>query len=552
MIFGPLASHASTLVRRLGWWLGVAVLAGRPHIAWGAEPLPLVPKWGRFEQSFQSLRAYANPFQDLTLNVLFISPLGETNRVAGFWDGGNTWRVRFSPDQAGRWTFRTVFSDPFNPRMHDQTGAFLCIPGSGSVRFQRHGPVRVARDHRHFEHADGTPFFWLADTVWSGPQQAGTADWDFYVGARAAQKFTAAQWALVPGPAGKNLAAFSGREHLVIHPEFFRALDEKVDALNAGGLLSVIAPLWETRFRPATDLPEAQAALLLRYTVARWGANAVAWLLAADGGDPRSVERWKRLGRAVFGDTPRAPVVLFPSASFLNFEEFRDETWVDVFGYQSGQNLYDPTVKPVFAGPLAYLWQKEPARPVISVLAPRENGVIPRTGRRITSAEARREAWWCVLAAPPAGTSYSAENVANWNTTASGSDFPAWKKSLFLPAAKQLSLLADFCSAIEFWRLTPAPGIVTVSPGARAPQHEITAASADAGALTVAFVPENRVLEIPLAAVPMPPRARWLDVLTGETSPAVAVAGARNCRFPKPDAGDWLLVIEAGTNTAAR
>ena len=31
-----------------------------------------------------------------------------------------------------------------------------------------HGPLRVAADRRHFEHADGTPFFWLADTWWMG------------------------------------------------------------------------------------------------------------------------------------------------------------------------------------------------------------------------------------------------------------------------------------------------------------------------------------------------------------------------------------------------
>src|SRR5208283_2369845 len=32
----------------------------------------------------------------------------------------------------------------------------------------RHGPIRVAQDRRHFEHADGTPFFWLGDTWWKG------------------------------------------------------------------------------------------------------------------------------------------------------------------------------------------------------------------------------------------------------------------------------------------------------------------------------------------------------------------------------------------------
>ena len=32
----------------------------------------------------------------------------------------------------------------------------------------RHGPIRVAAGSRHLEHADGTPFLWLADTWWMG------------------------------------------------------------------------------------------------------------------------------------------------------------------------------------------------------------------------------------------------------------------------------------------------------------------------------------------------------------------------------------------------
>ena len=38
----------------------------------------------------------------------------------------------------------------------------------GDNPLYRHGPIRIAGDRRHFEHADGTPFFWLGDTWWKG------------------------------------------------------------------------------------------------------------------------------------------------------------------------------------------------------------------------------------------------------------------------------------------------------------------------------------------------------------------------------------------------
>ena len=84
--------------------------AGVPTAAAFAKTA-VVAKWGRFEHSFKSSLVYSNALQDASLRVVFTSPLGETNEVDGFWDGGRTWRVRFSPDQPGRWKFRTTCSD---------------------------------------------------------------------------------------------------------------------------------------------------------------------------------------------------------------------------------------------------------------------------------------------------------------------------------------------------------------------------------------------------------------------------------------------------------
>ncbi|MCP5115712.1 MAG: DUF5060 domain-containing protein [bacterium] len=53
-----------------------------------------------------------NPFLDYRLQVLFQGPSGQSYNVPGFFDGdgqggpsGNVWRVRFTPDEAGRWRY---------------------------------------------------------------------------------------------------------------------------------------------------------------------------------------------------------------------------------------------------------------------------------------------------------------------------------------------------------------------------------------------------------------------------------------------------------------
>ncbi len=117
-----------TAMRAAG--LSLLLLAGA--LTAGASPkMQVVPKWDLFEHSFKSSVVYSNALQDASLTVVFTSPLGDTSEVDGFWDGGKTWRVRFSPDQPGRWKFKTTCSDTANTGLQNQTGEFLCSAALG-------------------------------------------------------------------------------------------------------------------------------------------------------------------------------------------------------------------------------------------------------------------------------------------------------------------------------------------------------------------------------------------------------------------------------------
>src|SRR6266478_1704797 len=188
-------------------WLLLTFVGVLALPAMASQKLPVVSKWGRFEHAFQSSLGYSNALQDVTLTVVFTSPLGETNQVYGFWDGGKTWLVRFSPNLPGRWTFTSTCSDKANKGLNNQRGEFVCTAAIATTRFARHGQIHVAADHRHFEHADGTPFFWLSDSVWNGARVSAIKDWRLYAGVRALQGFTVAQWTAA-GPDVHGLTAF--------------------------------------------------------------------------------------------------------------------------------------------------------------------------------------------------------------------------------------------------------------------------------------------------------------------------------------------------------
>src|SRR5262245_43296316 len=132
-----------------------------------------IPLWGRWEHTFKASTAAA-PETELTVELT--SPSGKILTVAGFSDGEVTWRVRFMPDEAGRWLYRTR-SDPVVEGLNGKYGEFDCHQETGNTRFLQHGPVGISPGNRFFQHADGTPFFWIGDTVWYGAILSTKADW---------------------------------------------------------------------------------------------------------------------------------------------------------------------------------------------------------------------------------------------------------------------------------------------------------------------------------------------------------------------------------------
>lgn len=540
--------------------LSLVLMIGMAAALRAAEPI--ISKWGGFEQSFESSVAYENPLQEATLSVVFLSPLGETNRVYGFWDGARTWRVRFSPNMPGKWKWTTTCSDTANKGLHLQSGTFLCSAPVTKTRFGQHGPVRVASSGYTLEHDDGTPFFWVADTAWNGALLSTPKDWDFYLQTRVQQKFNAVKWVATQwraSPTGdlKGEMAFTGKEKISVNPEFFRRLDEKADAVTKAGLLNVPVLLWaigghSAEHNPGAFLPEEQAILLARYMVARWQAHPVVWILGGDGHYFGSEgEKWRRIGRAVFDDITHAPVIMHPQGRHWVQREFKDEKWTGIIGYQSGHGDSDESLKWLTSGPITQDWEKEPRHPIINLEPPYEGHLAYNSKQPLSADLVRRTLYWSLLNTPTAGVSYGGHGVWGWDdgtkppTDHSGTGVPQpWQKALFLPGAQQMTNLVTFFSMIEWNQLRPRPDAIVNNPGNTKPSKYIAAARSVKGDLTLVYVPEDRTIEIFLASLPPSPEVKWFNPRTGETSAAVAVITDTTAQFPTPSEGDWILWMQ--------
>jgi hypothetical protein len=510
-----------------------------------------VQLWGRFEQAFTA-KGQAAPETELT--VEFTSTQGKKHTIAGFWDGEQTWRVRFMPTEEGTWKYRTT-AKPAAPGLDGQSGMFECRRTAAKAnRFLEHGPVRVAASGRYLEHADGTPFFWLGDTVWNGPILSAKDDWTTFLQDRVGKQFTVIQFnAIAPwrtAPTDREgQVAFTGRQNIQLNPKYFQRLDQYMDAINERGLLAAPVLIWALRKDdPGIYLPEEDVLRIVRYQVARYGAHQVVWILAGD--NPyraEGAERWKRVGRAVFGTQPHAPVTTHPTGMNWPWEDWRNEKWLDILGYQSGHGDDAKTLAWIHSGPVAKNWQEKPVRPIINLEPPYEDHLAYQSKKPHSAYNVRRACYWSMLNAPAAGLTYGAHGIWSWQEKAGlPTDHPntgiarPWREAMALPGSTQMKHLAELFTALPWWQLRPDQGLLASQPGGNDPAAFVAAARSDKGDVAVLYLPLGGEVTLKTEGLAPGLTAEWFDPRTGQRSP---VKGTDQRTYRAPDTQDWVLLL---------
>jgi len=112
------------------------------------------------EWTFSTLKQYENPFIDVKVDVEFVRPDGAVLLMPAFYDGDQTWKVRFNPGRPGKWIYRVV-SRPNNPDF-DLSGHFE-VGDQKTKGFLRSVPGK----NWGFEYESGEPAFLLGDTVYN-------------------------------------------------------------------------------------------------------------------------------------------------------------------------------------------------------------------------------------------------------------------------------------------------------------------------------------------------------------------------------------------------
>lgn len=115
-----------------------------------------IEQWGRFELTINQQHK-GNNFTDVQLQATFTGP-DTSYTVNGFYDGDNTFKIRFMPQQTGAWHFTTKSNVA---GLNNKKGSFECIKAAGN----NHGPVRA--NNTSFTYADGKQYYPFGTTAYA-------------------------------------------------------------------------------------------------------------------------------------------------------------------------------------------------------------------------------------------------------------------------------------------------------------------------------------------------------------------------------------------------
>jgi len=538
--------------------------------------MPKISQWTRFELELTSITDYDNPVQDVMVEVILQSPTSRNLTVNGFWNGGRTWKIRFSPDETGQWTYVTHCSNTSDHGLNNQKGNFDCIPYSSDNPLYKHGAIRVSDNKRYLVHSDGTPFFWLGDTAWNAVLLSTETDWEKYLQDRVDKgfnvvQFVTTQWRAANGDIDGRLP-FIGKEKIQINPSFYQRMDDRMNVMNDHGIVGAPVLLWaiSAETDPGMSLPDDQAILLARYMLARYASYRVIWILGGDGNyNGERAERWKKIGSAVFDGYSDQLATMHPQGMNWVADEFRHESWFSFNSYQSGHGDNDETLRWLCEGPPSCDWKKEPHHPEIN-LEPNYEAHNAYHSRKPHDAKAvRRAGYWSLLVSPTAGLTYGAHGIWGWQTKPeeplnhNGTGIaPPWYEAIKLPGSTHIKYMKEFFSSFEWWKLVPAPEMLIDQPGKSDPHKFVAVAKTDDNKCMVAYLTEG--MEIALLVPPsngrtnlVPPSngrtkntelikypavAKWFNPSTGEWSKAGVVSQSIQ-KFCPTDNNDWVLWI---------
>lgn len=520
-------------------------------------------QWSEFELEFSSNADYQNPYTDVDFWVEFTHESGEKLVRPGFWDGGQTWKVRFaSPADTGEWQWQSFSSNEKDEGIHGKKGVLNAKPYSGSNPLIARGLLRMSPGKRNVIHADGSPFLMIGDTPWALPWRGTVESVTEYAKNRQERGFnTALLMSLQPDrdavgprnrtePGGFGVAFEDLSEGHINHPnsEYFQYLDSLRNILISHGIVPVFQPVfhgfgWKGLNVLGWDVDPEEYARYCRYLVARYGAKPAMWLVGADsdgrntgikeGGE--EIEKWDAyhqptgLHYSPFDD--RMPDWMDDFGGkyepHMN-RSFQNADWLDFQWCQTGHNGEHEFHK------VALMYENKPVKAVANGEPTYEGISSPENGSGWWQGH---EAWGQFLSGGTMGVVYGAGGLWNWKLFKDEPGWPewansnvSWREAIDLPGAVYVGYLGKAHKGLNMTDIEIHPELAGGNLCLAKP-----------GELYIVYLPQGG--ETTIGQLPQNASFKWFDPKKGEFV-AEGTCGDKNL-FEAPANNPFVLIVQA-------
>jgi hypothetical protein len=265
-----------------------------------------IEQWDIFEIELTG-PSTGNPYMEVEFSADFTTD-ETTITVPGFYDGDGTYRIRFSPDEPGAWTYQTASNVE---ELSNKKGQFTCTSPTGN----NHGPLKIINTY-YLQYADGTPFYSVGTTAyqWTSVKQS-IQEKTLQTLSKA--PFNKIRMCIFPKAYryGNDTEPWmypfkrDGEQNDLTQPiyEFFRNFDHRIEQLRNMGIQADVILFHPYDKWGYSEMGDEMNTKYVRYMIARISAYRNVWWSLANEWDVPSIKEtidWEGIGTLLQKEDP--------------------------------------------------------------------------------------------------------------------------------------------------------------------------------------------------------------------------------------------------------
>ncbi|MEM8565953.1 MAG: DUF4038 domain-containing protein [Bacteroidota bacterium] len=428
---------------------------------------------------------------------------------------------------------------------------FLIVGIAHQALGQTKFPIKVSKNKRFLTQANGTPFFYQADTPWHIFFDLNFEDAEYYIKRRKEQGFNTLQIMLTGAKGQVNLegeSPFLG-DHDFTQPneKFFSRVDQIIEIIQEYNMYIAIVPLWAGCCRgdmagvdrEGKPLPMLVNGAENTYQFGKWLGQRygkeqnIMWIIGGDNDPFGAPDEYAALVRGLKETTANQLFTYHAASTHSSTDVYPDAAWLDVSmiytyfrGFNKAWNSIQPDVYEVAFD--EYMKNKLP-------FFLGESNYEREHDSWGSATQVRKQAYWTALRG---GTGHAYGSV-NWKIPDN------WRDMLELEGARTFKHMLTVMEVVDFESLEPdwLGEFIMEGAGEYGSNDYAVAAYTKGKVGAIVYIPSGRSIKLDQDKLSVKAfSAAWFNPRTGDRFD-ISISNKNIIEATTPTEDDWILLV---------